>query len=108
MVFEPLELVGNLTVLVPPPMFNLVRYHGILAPAARWRPFVDPSDREAAQSVHHSGSGAGKQLDHPESYQKWYIGRRWRYRSLEQGWEGGVMRQLTSRGEFMGRLPARP
>jgi len=68
--FEPLELVEKLPALVPRPMFNLVRYHGILAPAARWRPFLVPFDPEATNSVHHSGCGAGKQLDHPESSQK--------------------------------------
>jgi len=67
---EPLELVEKLAALVPPPMSNLLRYHGILVPAARWRPFVVPFDPEATNSVHHSGCGAGKQLDHPESSQK--------------------------------------
>jgi len=41
-VFEPLELVEKLAALVPPPRFNLVRYHGVLAPAARSRPQVVP------------------------------------------------------------------
>jgi hypothetical protein len=68
--FEPLELVEKLAALVPPPMFNLVRYHGIFAPAARWRPFVVPFGPEATDSVHHSGCGAGTQLHHPESSQK--------------------------------------
>ncbi|HEX5043670.1 MAG TPA: transposase, partial [Candidatus Polarisedimenticolaceae bacterium] len=35
--FEPLELMERLASLVPPPRFNLVRYHGVLAPAARDR-----------------------------------------------------------------------
>jgi ribosomal protein S27E len=43
-VFEPLELLEKLAALVPPPRFNLVRYHGVLAPAAHWRPHVVPSD----------------------------------------------------------------
>jgi len=43
-VLEPLELLEKLAALVPPPRFNLVRYHGVLAPAARWRPDVVPSD----------------------------------------------------------------
>ena len=34
-VFEPLEFAAKLAALVPPPMFNLVRYHGVLSPAAR-------------------------------------------------------------------------
>jgi hypothetical protein len=32
MIFEPVDLVAKLAALVPPPRFNLVRYHGILAP----------------------------------------------------------------------------
>jgi len=39
-IFEPGELVEKLAALVPPPRFNLVRYHGILAPSAAWRPLV--------------------------------------------------------------------
>jgi len=41
--FEPLELLEKLAALVPPPRFNLVRYHGVLAPAARHRARVVPS-----------------------------------------------------------------
>jgi len=40
--FEPLELVEKLAALVPPPRINLVRYHGVLAPAARLRADVVP------------------------------------------------------------------
>jgi hypothetical protein len=40
--FEPLELLEKLAALVPPPRFNLVRYHGVLAPAARNRARVVP------------------------------------------------------------------
>jgi Putative transposase len=70
MVFEPLELVGKLAALVPPPMFNLVRYSGIFAPAARWRPFIVPFDPEATNSFHHSDCVMGEQLVHPGSSQK--------------------------------------
>ena len=44
-VFEPLELVAKLAALVPPPRFNLVRYHGILAPSARSRAQIVPATR---------------------------------------------------------------
>jgi hypothetical protein len=51
--FEPLELLEKLAALVPPPRANLVRYHGILAPAARYRfrvvPFVSVAGPEAQQ-----------------------------------------------------------
>jgi hypothetical protein len=39
-VFEPLDLVARLAVLVPPPRANTVRYHGVLAPCAGWRDVV--------------------------------------------------------------------
>ena len=42
MVFEPLELIEKLAALVPPPRLNLVRYHGVLAPAARNRACIVP------------------------------------------------------------------
>jgi hypothetical protein len=42
-IFDPLDLMGKFAALVPPPRFNLVRYHGVLAPAARWRSLVVPA-----------------------------------------------------------------
>jgi hypothetical protein len=41
-VFEPLELIERLAMLVPPPRVHTVRYHGVLAPTARWRDRVVP------------------------------------------------------------------
>jgi hypothetical protein len=40
LVFEPLELIEKLVALVPAPRGHLVRYHGVLAARARWRPLV--------------------------------------------------------------------
>jgi len=42
-IFDPNDLMGKLAALVPPPRFNLVRYHGILAPSARWRRRILPA-----------------------------------------------------------------
>jgi hypothetical protein len=36
-VFAPHEFIEKLAALVPPPHANLVTYHGVLAPAHRWR-----------------------------------------------------------------------
>jgi len=47
--FEPLELIEKLAALVPPPRFNLVRYHGVLAPAARLRAHIVPNGARPAQ-----------------------------------------------------------
>jgi hypothetical protein len=41
-IFDPLDLMGKLAALVPPPRFNLVRYHGVLAPSSRWRSRIVP------------------------------------------------------------------
>jgi hypothetical protein len=36
-VFDPLDFIAHLAALIPPPRTNLVRYHGVFAPAARLR-----------------------------------------------------------------------
>jgi len=48
-VMEPLELLARLAAIVPPPRYPLVRYHGVLAPASRWRPLVVPRPRVTAR-----------------------------------------------------------
>ena len=40
LVFEPLEFLATLAALTPRPEINLLVYHGVLAPHARWRPHV--------------------------------------------------------------------
>jgi hypothetical protein len=83
-VFEPLEFLERLAALVPAPHFNMIRYSGVLAPAAAWRDRLVPrrpelgveADVEASQTssgpADHAGSaqtatgpadGAG--CDHP-------------------------------------------
>jgi hypothetical protein len=39
---DPLSLVSRLAAAVHPPRFHSIRYGGILAPHAKWRPFVIP------------------------------------------------------------------
>jgi hypothetical protein len=41
-VMTPLELLARLAALVAPPRFPLLRYHGVLAPHAKWRHLVVP------------------------------------------------------------------
>jgi hypothetical protein len=45
-VMTPLELLARLSALVPPPRYPLVRYHGVLAPASKWRRNIVPKPRE--------------------------------------------------------------
>jgi hypothetical protein len=63
-VFEPLEFLAKLAALVPPPRFNLVRYHGILAPAAGWRSAIVPFSVEDEDRVRHNGCREAKH--HPQ------------------------------------------
>jgi Putative transposase len=37
LVFDPVEFLGRLAVLIPRPRINLILYHGVLAPRAAWR-----------------------------------------------------------------------
>ena len=37
LIFAPLELLEKLAAITPYPRINLVLYHGVLAPHARWR-----------------------------------------------------------------------
>ena len=50
MIFEPIELVEKLAALVPPPRFNLIRYYGVLAPAAAFRSLVIPESESPTDS----------------------------------------------------------
>jgi hypothetical protein len=66
-VFEPGDLVARLAALVPPRRFHLLRYHGVLAPMAAWRPRIVPQievpeTRGPSRTVEpvepHAGAGA--------------------------------------------------
>jgi len=62
--------------LVPSPRFNLVRYHGILAPSAAWRPLVvpevqacDASTHRDCPAAHHDAANAKEKWDcRPRNY----------------------------------------
>ena len=58
-VFDSLEMLEKLAALVPAPKTHLVRYSGILAPAAKWRSQIVPascsSPDSKSDSVPHSG-----------------------------------------------------
>ena len=57
-IYEPLELMERLAALVHPPRFNITRYYGMFAPAARLRPRVIP-EAEASSSPRHPGCRSG-------------------------------------------------
>ena len=74
--FEPLELLEKLAALVPPPRSHLVRYHGVLAPAARPRARVVPMVPAPAAhptATHPSCPGeppADRRIDSPRPLEK--------------------------------------
>jgi hypothetical protein len=41
-IFEPQDFMAKLAALIPAPRVHLVRFHGILGPAAKWRPAIVP------------------------------------------------------------------
>jgi hypothetical protein len=47
-IMTPVELLARLAAVVPPPRYPLVRYHGVLAPASRWRALVVPKPRDGS------------------------------------------------------------
>jgi hypothetical protein len=62
LLLDPLELIEKLCVLVPAPRTHLLRYHGVLAPAAAWRALIVPrpvgdSDAQAAAASGESAAG---------------------------------------------------
>jgi len=57
MIYEPLELIERLAALVPPPKLNRIRYSGVLAPTAAFRPMVVPQP-EVPVPLRHAGCPA--------------------------------------------------
>ncbi len=51
MLLQPTELLPRLATLVPPSRAHLVRYHGVFAPASRWRRQVVPLLSETSASA---------------------------------------------------------
>jgi hypothetical protein len=48
LLFDPLELLGRLAAIVPPPRRHLVHYYGVLGPHSSWRREIVPDEPEAA------------------------------------------------------------
>jgi len=63
-IFEPQDLLAKLAALVPAPRVHLVRFHGILGPAAAWRPLIIPT---AAAASTESAAAKGNSIVLPES-----------------------------------------
>jgi hypothetical protein len=57
-IFEPLEFIEKLAALVPTPRAHLVRFHGLLGPAAKWRPWIVPNNATTQGPLDSSGLSA--------------------------------------------------
>jgi hypothetical protein len=69
--FTRAELMERLAALIPPPRFNLVRYHGVLAPAAKDRAAIVPSAATEADCPCPPPGGVGDeaaQAPRPRNY----------------------------------------
>jgi len=47
LLLEPLELIEKIALLIPPPRFHTLRFHGVLGPRAAWRSAVIPRRHDA-------------------------------------------------------------
>ena len=59
LLLSPMELLEKLAVLVPPPRLHLLRYHGVLAPRARDRHRIVPTQPPAESPAANRASSAG-------------------------------------------------
>ncbi len=80
LVFDPVEFLGRLAVLVPRPRINLLLYHGVLGARSAWRAEVVPrqpatDDRAADAPV--ATTTAGREADPSEPAVRRVQGVRW-------------------------------
>jgi len=75
LLFEPLEFLEKLAALTPRPEINLVLYHGVLAPHARWRPAVVAYGRGDGESLDPSAAvaEAGRARTGSSRYWTWAL-----------------------------------
>jgi hypothetical protein len=80
LVFDPLEFLGRLAVLVPRPRINLILYHGVLAPRAAWRSAVVRRQTPGAggeSGVTASASDPAREADAAETARRHARGQTW-------------------------------
>jgi len=73
-VFEPLDFMSKLTVLVPPPRMHRTRFHGVWAPHAKLRSSVVPQPKPATSSTRSRESRSASSLSARPS---WRPGHPW-------------------------------
>ena len=84
LVFDPIEFLGRLAVLVPRPRINLLLYHGVLGPRAAWRADVVPREaaptgERAPRTEDTTGQGGDGEVDAntPDADRRRACGRLW-------------------------------
>lgn len=77
-VFDPVEFLGRLAVLVPRPRINLILYHGVLGPRAAWRSEVVPSPKDGREAgVTASDTEPAREADPTETAHRRARGQCW-------------------------------
>ena len=84
LVFDPIEFLGRLAVLVPRPRINLLLYHGVLGPRAAWRAAVVPREamppgEDEPRTEDTTGQDGDREVDAntPDVDRRHARGRRW-------------------------------
>jgi len=57
-ILEPIELLARIAALIPPPRHPFLRYHGVLAPSAKWRRHIVPRPECAEPAPTHATTAA--------------------------------------------------
>jgi hypothetical protein len=76
-VFDPVEFLGRLAVLVPRPRVNLILYYGVLGARAAWRPEVVPRPTSAQDPATGDPVDEACRAATPDTAQRRAGGQRW-------------------------------
>ena len=80
-VFDPVDFLARLAVLVPRPRINLILYYGVLGPRAAWRPAVvrrqTPEGGSGEGQVTEAPTARAPEADTPETAQQRARGEHW-------------------------------
>jgi hypothetical protein len=66
-VFDAVEFLGRLAVLVPRPRINLILYHGVLGPRAAWRADVVRRTTREDGRVNEAPTAQAREADRPDT-----------------------------------------
>jgi hypothetical protein len=63
LILTKLELLEKIAALIPPPRVHLVRYHGVLAPNAKWRSRIVPRAADSAPPSNETGQSSAPRIE---------------------------------------------